>query len=211
MRVDPHRMRAMRLAREVGLLVQILPELAPILEASADDDASDEWQQTLRMLQLLQDPNFELAAAVLLHRLGEKVGGVCKRLRFSNHETDHIEWLVVHQHDLVEAPQLSQAKLKRLLSHPLVENLLALFRVETLATNSDLNSVVYCEEYLRNTPTEVIDPPVLVTGDDLAALGMQPGPLFKELLDAVRDAQLNGEIETRDEAIELVKRLPADR
>ena len=68
----------------------------------------------------------------------------------------------------------------------------------------------FCENILRTTPRELLDPPPLVTGDDLIALGIEQGPLFKKLLDAVRDAQLEGTIRTKDEAIELVKRLQAE-
>ena len=45
-----------------------------------------------------------------------------------------------------------------------------------------------------------------VTGEDLKALGFDPGPRFKEILEAVEEAQLSGEISTREEGVELVRR-----
>jgi len=44
-------------------------------------------------------------------------------------------------------------------------------------------------------------PTPLITGDDLTAHGLQPGPLFKRILTDVYDAQLEGRITTRDQAI----------
>ncbi len=52
-----------------------------------------------------------------------------------------------------------------------------------------------------------VNPPVLVTGDDLIADGMKPGPRFKGILDEVRDAQLEGKVRGQGEAMELARRL----
>ncbi len=197
MLVDQHRKRAMELAHELNLLDVVLPEL----------DAS-QWATTLRMLQHLQNPSFELATATLLHTISEAdVGGICKRLRLSNHETDHICWLIAHKVALADAPELPLATLKRLLGHQHHADLLSLSRVRALATNADLSSVVFCEEFLHSTPANVIDPPALLTGEHLIARGMRPGPRFKQLLESVRDAQLNNEIDSLSDALKLVDRL----
>jgi hypothetical protein len=50
-------------------------------------------------------------------------------------------------------------------------------------------------------------PVPLVNGDDLTAAGMKPGPEFKRILDGVYDAQLEGKVKTRDEAMGWVKKL----
>jgi poly(A) polymerase len=65
--------------------------------------------------------------------------------------------------------------------------------------------VEFCQNYLRTTPMEEIDPPPLITGDDLKSLGIEPGPKYKEILETVRDAQLDGVISTREEALQLVR------
>ncbi|MFQ5730421.1 MAG: CCA tRNA nucleotidyltransferase [Planctomycetaceae bacterium] len=218
MLVDRHRMRAMTLCRDVGLLHEFLPELAPVLGDAPAAEASPEWDVTLHTLQLLQDPAFELAAAALLRAVASSqgtgdeavaitAGEICRRLKTSNEERDHVEWLLAHRHALDDAPQLSLCRLKRLMAHPLFGDLLSLMRAERIARNVDLAPVVFCEEYLRNTPREEIHPPDLLTGDDLIALGFTPGPQFKDWLTVVRDAQLNGDIATRDEAVAVVQRL----
>ena len=220
MLVDPHRRRAVQLTHHVGLLAVVFPELAPLLGDGPDGPADDAWERTLDMLGLLSDPSFELAAAVLLHAVparqqpdgpaataAERVRDICRRLRSSNQETDRIAWLVEHQHDLLNGPQLPPAKLKRLMAHRYMGDLLALFRAATVAVAADPAPVVFCEEYLRSTPPEEINPPALLTGDDLISHGFQPGPRFKDILESVRDAQLSGEIHTQAEALALAERL----
>jgi len=45
-----------------------------------------------------------------------------------------------------------------------------------------------------------------VTGDDLIAAGYAPGPRFREILESVEDAQLEGRLLAHDAALEFVKR-----
>ena len=246
MLVDAHRRRAIELASDTGLLAQVLPELTPLLDAhgkpsspslaggelAADEPPQPDWDTTLQMLQHLDAPRFELAAAVLF-RLVEwaasqapqpadlpdtslasgcvpHVRAICRRLRLSNHETDDICWLVSHQDDLADAQSLPLPALKRLLSHRLGSELRALTRATELATTGQTSSAAFCEDYLRDTPRKEIDPPPLITGADLIARGFPPGPQFKRLLDTIRDAQLNGEIRTPREALEIAERLQAE-
>jgi poly(A) polymerase len=49
--------------------------------------------------------------------------------------------------------------------------------------------------------------PRLLSGDDLCALGLKPGPEFRRLLQAVEEAQWEGQVATRDQALALVRRL----
>jgi poly(A) polymerase len=51
----------------------------------------------------------------------------------------------------------------------------------------------------------------VVSGDDLIAAGMKPGPVFKELLERVREAQLDGVIHSKDEGLALVGRILAEK
>ncbi len=200
MLVDPHRRRAMELCRDVGLLSIIFPELT-----SAVGDGG-----TIRgfeMLHLLRDPGFELALAALLHELPAEpmVRNICLRLKLSNDEKDRIVWLVAHQENLRDAPQFDLAKLKRALAHPYHPDQLQLVRSRLLVDGADLHPVLFCEEFLAKTPAGEINPPPVITGDDLIRLGMSPGPEFKHLLDQIRDAQLNGEITTKDAALQWLR------
>jgi poly(A) polymerase len=204
MLVDAHRRRAVELCRDLGLLPVIFPELSPLLAAP-----SPAWDRTLHLLQLLHEPRFEVALAALLHPLPAEptVRNICLRLRLSNEETGRTTWLVAHQNDLRTAPDFSLAQLKRALSHPHHADQLQLLRAKLLAEDADLHPVLFCEEYLARTPPDVINPPPLVTGNDLIQIGLTPGPPFKELLETIRDAQLNGDVATRDDALRLAAQL----
>jgi poly(A) polymerase len=224
MLVDPHRRRAMELARDTQLLLEILPELRPILDDTShlagEGDATSPWEISLRRLRLLEEPRFELAAAALLASVPE-IGvalsagrkesrvarGVCKRLRLSNQETDSIEWLLSHLNDVFASATKSLAEVKRMLSHPDARDLLALARADRLAAESDLSGVMHCEELLQRTPPEKLDPPPFVTGDDLIARGLRPGKRIREILDTIREAQLNEELTDKEEAFRLADRL----
>jgi len=209
MLVDPHRRRAVELCAEVGLLAVILPELPtePVVFRSERHPPLRKLEDELAiaMLSLLEVPSFELAFATLLNSLPARpvVHDICRRLKLSNDETDRIEWLVAHQDDLADAPSQTLARLKRTLAHPYRDDLIALLRVKRLARAADMQPVLFCDEYLASTPQSVIDPPPLISGDDLKLLGLKPGPGFKTLLDVIRDAQLNGGIATRDQALAL--------
>ena len=48
--------------------------------------------------------------------------------------------------------------------------------------------------------------PPLVTGDDLIAMGLKPGPKFGEILEAVETRQLEGMLKDREEALEWVRK-----
>jgi poly(A) polymerase len=205
-------------------LLEILPELRPILDDTShlagEGDATSPWEISLRRLRLLEEPRFELAAAALLASVPE-IGvalsagrkesrvarGVCKRLRLSNQETDSIEWLLSHLNDVFASATKSLAEVKRMLSHPDARDLLALARADRLAAESDLSGVMHCEELLQRTPPEKLDPPPFVTGDDLIALGLRPGKRIREILDTIREAQLNEELTDKEEAFRLADRL----
>ena len=157
----------------------------------------------------LEQPCFELALAVLLMSISDVTvtERICRRLKLSNDETERTIWIVAHQRDLDDARQLSLANLKRTLSHPYRDDLLAFQRARRIATSSSLEPVEFCEEFLTQTPPQVLNPLPLITGDDLIALGLKPGPRFKSILVTIRDAQLNLELNTRDEAVAMVEAL----
>ena len=54
-------------------------------------------------------------------------------------------------------------------------------------------------------PDEQIRPQPLLTGDDLIAVGYRPGPGFKEILSTVEDAQLEGRLQSKDDALKFVR------
>jgi tRNA nucleotidyltransferase/poly(A) polymerase len=196
--------------------------------------AGDLWEHVLRVLDLLgPGPSFPLAFAALLHDVGKPrtvgrtperytfyghehvgrrvAGDVCLRLKLSNEERERVEWLVEKHQVLADARQMRPSKLKGLLVHPGIEELLALHRADALASGRGTDHVEHCERLLQEwSASGVLNPPPVLTGNDLLEMGIEPGPIYKRLLDAVREAQLDGTITTRAQAIELVKRLLAE-
>ncbi len=197
---EPGRVQGVRLLVELGLAEAVLPEIVP-----GDETSQARVEHALGVLGRLQTPGFPLALAALLAQQANAatVGEVGLRWKLANKETDEAAWLLEHREALTGARSMRWSKLQPVLAHPWAESLVALH--EALSPNGP-DEAAYCRELLAQ-PREKLDPPPLLTGDDLRKLGLRPGPKFKNILQAVRDAQLDGEIQTYEEAIELVKNL----
>lgn len=212
MLVDPHRHQAVKLCHEVGLLLQVLPELAPVVSSARH------WDRLLNGLRLLVDPAFPLVLALLFESSILASGATSKagveaavaagrRLKLSNQEIDAATWLLKHRCSLDNASSLPLSQLKRILAQKLAPDLIALIRIRALVAGEQPDDAIFCDDFLRSTPREVIDPLPLVSGNDLIKAGLHPGPRFKEILDQVRDAQLNLQISTSSEAMKLASEL----
>jgi poly(A) polymerase len=195
----------------------------------------DLWEHVLRVLELLRDePSFPLAMAALLHDVGkprtvgrtperytfhghEHVGArlasdICQRLKLSNDEHDRIVWLVERHQVLCESRQMRPAKLKTLLVHRGIEELFALHRADALAWGHGLEHVLHAEEKRQEwRQAGTLNPPPPITGDDLKEMGLEPGPLFKTLLDRVREAQLDGALHSAEQARDLVRQILCEK
>jgi poly(A) polymerase len=231
--VHPRRVRGLNLLLELGLLAPLLPELLPMKglpQGPPHQPTGDLWDHVLQVMDFLgPTPSFPLAMGTLLHDVGkprtvgrtperytfhshEHVGArmandLGHRLKLSNAERERIAWLVEKHQYLADARRLKPSKLKTVLVHPGIDELLALHRADALASGRSIDHVEYCEELLAQWTLADLDPVPILTGDDLTQRGLEPGPLFKRLLDAVREAQLDGAIRTVAEAWELVERL----
>jgi len=131
---------------------------------------------------------------------------ICRRLNFSNDDTEEIEALVANHMRFKDVERMKPATLKRFLRMPQFDEHLELHRMDCVASHGDLGLYEYAAEKLRTIPPEEIRPEPLITGDDLIHLGYAPGPRFKEILARVEDAQLEGKIHSREEAVEFVTR-----
>jgi len=100
--------------------------------------------------------------------------------------------------------RMNTATLKRFLRLPKFNEHLELHRLDCLGSHHDLSLYEFAKEKLHTLPPEQIRPKLLLNGDDLIQAGYKPGPEFKEMLTAVEDAQLEGSIRTKEEALSLV-------
>ena len=203
---DPRRVEAVHLLIESGLAEAILPEI--VTPARHDHGGPFDLENALDVLGRLRDPGFPLALAALLDRAVDRAGGraVARRWRLSNEETERLDWLLAHRGALDGAATTRWSSVQPLLTSPGIGDLLAW--EETLAelAGGESEDLAYCRRWLAR-PRAELDPPPLVTGDDLIALGIPTGPIYGELLSRIRNAQLDGEIHTKPQAQALAKDL----
>lgn len=169
-----------------------------------------------------------LAWAVVLHDLGKAVtrsedekgihfyghvqrgeeiaAAILRRLRFSGEETETILALVRGHMLFMHVQQMRPSRLKRFLRQPDFPLHLELHRLDCLGSHGFLEHHAFCLRKLGTYSAEELRPSPLLTGDDLIAMGYAPGPVFREILAAVEEAQLSGEVAGAQEARRLVQK-----
>ena len=224
--------RAFLLLDESGFLRHVLPEISAMkgVEQPAEfHPEGDVFVHTLLLLENLPQPcPLTLAWGALLHDVGKpptfrvapdrirfdghvEVGvkmaeEICRRLRFSNDETEQILALVDNHMRFGHATRMKESTLKKFLRMPGFDEHLALHRADCLASHRNLTTYEFVQHKRAEIPAEKMRPAPLVTGEDLIAQGHVPGPKFREILSAVEDAQLEGRLTARDAALEFVRR-----
>lgn len=224
--------RAFELLDETGLLEQVLPEISKMKGVEQPPQfhpEGDVFVHTLLLLEKLPAAcSPTLAWGALLHDVGKpptfrvapdrirfdghvEIGvkmaeEICSRLRLSGDDTKQILALVDNHMRFADVQRMNPSTLKKFLRLPGFDEHLELHRIDCLSSHGLLGSYAYAREKLQTMPPEEIRPTPLITGDDLIAAGYEPGPRFKEILNAVEDAQLEGKLASRDEAIAMVER-----
>ena len=232
MLTEGHARRAFLLLDESGLLQHVLPEISVMKGVEQPPEfhpEGDVFVHTLLLLENLPAPcPMTLAWGALLHDVGKpatfrvasdrirfdnhvEVGvkmaeEICRRLRFSNDETGQILALVDNHMRFGHVSRMKESTLKRFLRMPAFEEHLALHRADSLASHRNLSTYEFLQQKRAEIPPEKMRPSPLVTGDDLIGEGHSPGPKFREILNAVEDAQLEGRLPSRDAALEFVRR-----
>ncbi|MBV8732046.1 MAG: HD domain-containing protein, partial [Acidobacteriia bacterium] len=136
--------------------------------------------------------------------------GILSRLRFSREDEEQIEGLVANHMRFKDVHRMKESTLKRFLRLPKFEEHLELHRLDCLASHGRLENYEFVRRKLEELPAEQLKPKPLLTGRDLIAAGYTPGPQFSKMLAATEDAQLEGRIQSREEALELVKGLAGE-
>ena len=214
-----------------GLLPAVLPEVSRMHGVAQSPDFHPEGDVFVHTMLLLEQCRAgvgeTLALGALLHDVAKPVSvghhkgritfyghqsvgadmalDICRRLRRSRATGERVAYLVRNHLRLVQAPDMRLATLKRMLREPGFDELLALARMDALASNGDLTYVEFCiRRRAEIVHDEAMHPPRLLGGDDLIALGYPPGPGLGEILRALEEAQLEGEVRTREEAERFV-------
>jgi poly(A) polymerase len=232
MLTEAHARRAFELLDESGLLREVLPEIDAMKGVEQPPEfhpEGDVFVHTLLMLEKLPQPcPSTLAWGVLLHDVGKpptfrrapdrirfdehaRVGtrmaeAICRRLRFSNDETKQISALVANHMKFGDVERMKPSTFKKFIRLPRFAEHLELHRLDCESSHRNLRLYEFTRNQIRKLPPEQVRPVPLVTGDDLIATGYSPGPQFKEILSAIEDAQLDGRLQSKPEAMEFVRR-----
>lgn len=191
-----NRRQAVALLGETSLALALVPELEPVRNDPA------RWETTLARLEHLQKPPFAVALAAWLLELGPGTAAqVSQRWRLSNKEAAETLWLLKHLDIIRQATQLPWSQVQPVLANPWAADLCNLAQADALARGQATDHVAWCRAKLA-LPKEELDPPPLITGDDLRAAGIPPGRAYSQLLRRIRDAQLDGQITTPQQAID---------
>jgi poly(A) polymerase len=220
---------------ETGLLGELLPEMTAMKGVPQPPEyhpEGDVWVHTLIMLDgLTAGVSPTLAWGVALHDVGKpptfrpasetgdrirfdnhvNVGvpmaaEICRRLRFSNDDTEQICALVANHMKFKDVAQMRESTLKRFVRLPRFTEHLELHRLDCTASHGNLGAHEKVQQFLASTPPEAIRPPRLLTGNDLLEMGYKPGPEFQRILTALEDAQMEGAIASKEQAQAFVER-----
>ena len=207
---------ALTLLRDTGLLQEILPEMMETIGCEQPPEyhpEGDVWTHTVMMLNELSSPSIELAFAVLLHDIGKpqtrtvdtegrirfmghaQVGASIadqwlKTYKFPNAERKTIVNLVNRHMDFINVPQMRSATLKKIVARPEFEDELELHRIDCLCSNGIEGTVEKLREVRADFEKEAALPSPLITGKDLIAMGVPPGPEIGKWKDAAYEQQL---------------------
>jgi poly(A) polymerase len=222
--------RGFELLDDSGLLAVVLPEVSAMKGVAQSPDyhpEGDVFTHTMLLLSHLAAPSETLAYGCLLHDIakpvcirqdGERITfyghmeqgaamaeAILQRLKRSRTVWERVAYLVRNHLRQVQAPQMRLSTLKRFLREDGIDELLELTRIDALSSNGDLQYYDFCRARLGELQEDVIRPAPLLRGGDLIELGFKPGPLFSQILRQVEDAQLGGELSSREAALDWVK------
>lgn len=230
--LSPQRLRGWDLLDRSGLMKAILPELEAMKGVEQPPQfhpEGDVFQHTRLMLSLLPETvSLPLVFSVLFHDLGkpatalvdetgrirfnghDKLGAemteaVMERLRFSRAEIEATVEAVAQHMVFKDTLNMRVARLKRFMARPTFPDELELHRVDCLGSHGALDVYDFLRAKKEEFAHEPIIPPPLVSGTDLIAMGMKPGPLFGKILEAVETRQLEGALRDREEALAWVR------
>jgi poly(A) polymerase len=231
MLIEGQARRAFELLDETGLLHEALPEIEAMKGVEQPPEfhpEGDVFVHTMLLLENLPQPcSLTLAWGGLLHDVGKPptfrrapdrirfdshvdVGvkmaeAILRRLRFSNDDADQILALVDNHMRFGDVEKMKASTFKRFVRLPHFDEHLELHRLDCKASYRKLSNYDYTRQKIAELTPATIQPKPLVRGDDLVAAGYTPGPRFKEILAAVEDAQLEGRLESKEEAMRFVR------
>lgn len=194
--VSEHAASGLRHLLDCGLQHVVLPEI----------EAVDIQRLELR-LRRAEPRQFPLALACVLvdhAQPAEALRMVGQRWRLSNEETRQAGAALEHWQTIANANQLAWSVVQPRLIDRDASIVVQLAAAAVAADRQDDRGVLLARQAL-DWPAEKLDPPVLLTGEDLRELGIPEGPQYALILKKIRAAQLDGKIQSREEAIAIAR------
>ncbi len=226
----PDPSRGLKLLFDSGILEVILPEVAAMHGVEQPPEFHPEGDvlvHTRLMFEISQERSETLSLAILLHDVGKPptfvvkerirfdghadLGAkmaekICRRLRISNQQIEEVVDLVKDHLRFIHVQDMRESTLKRFLRKTNFGDHLELHRLDSLASHGNLSSYHFCREKLEELSQEAMRPKPLINGHDLIRMGLEPGPIFSEIMSAVEDFQLEGKLSSKEETLDWVKK-----
>lgn len=230
--LSPRRVAGWDLLDSSGLLDELLPEITAMKGCDQPPEfhpEGDVFVHTRIMLDMLpEEVSLPLVFGVLFHDIGKvptrqvdptgrirfnghetvsarMTDAIMRRLKFSNDEIEATIEIVQHHMAFKDVQNMRVARLKRFMARPTFPDELELHRVDCQSSHGMLDNYHFLQAKEEEFANEPLIPQPLINGRDLIDLGWTPGPVFKQVLEAVETLQLEGQFTSREDALAWVR------
>ena len=232
--ISPNRRRGLELLVESGLINYFLPEVLDLIGCEQPPQfhpEGDVYVHTCMMLEMIGDKEVDLSLAlsVLLHDIGkpatfsydeeaerirfnghESVGAemseeILRRMKYSNEMISDVRVMVANHMKFMHVMDMRISKLKRFMSRDTFAHEMELHRVDCASSNGIMENYNFVMKKRDEFANQPLIPDPLVKGKDLMDLGFKPSPEFKKILTAVQNEQLEGRLDSSEEAVAWVR------
>jgi tRNA nucleotidyltransferase/poly(A) polymerase len=233
--LHPNRVRGFDLLVDSGLMKAVLPEILALQGCEQPPQwhpEGDVFKHTRIMLDLLPAKvSLPLVLSVLFHDIAkpvtfsvdetgrirfnghDKLGaemteGILRRLKFPNDVINPTVAAVANHMMFKDVQKMRISKLKRIMARPTYEDEMELHRVDCMSSNglSDNYEFLRAKEIEFAADEKPLVPKPLIDGHEVMSMGVPPGPRVGEILRTVQDLQLEGTLNSPEEAREWVRR-----
>jgi len=232
---SPRRRAGIEHLVDTDLIRHFIPEVLPMIGCEQPPEwhpEGDVYTHTRIMLDMLApDSPLDLCLAVLLHDIAkppcrtidsdtgrirfnghdakgaEMTEAILRRLRYPNHTIAAVVPMVARHMHFMNVQKMRVAKLKRFMATPTFAQEMELHRVDCASSNGFTDNYEFLQAQAAAFAAQPLIPPPLVTGGDLIRLGLQPGPRFKLILEAIQTDQLEGKLTSREAALDALRLL----
>jgi len=200
---------------ESGLIYHVIPELNLIQETD-----SDKISRIKIMLANICPPDYIIGLAALLSETGDytyreninvfvpdsiEVEYFLKKYKFSNYESKTIKNILINHLKFIHAQKMSSGIIKKLMQSESFYRELEFHRLRLIVFGKNLDTYCYLKDMRGSLSDNDIHPKPLLNGNDLIGMGFYPGKIFSKILRELELKQLEGELETKKDALVWIK------